>query len=103
MFLWKGGKTLGRKFNLVNWSKVLEDKNRGGLGIRDPGLMNQEMGAKLVWHFISGRKEWWKEFLKKKYLKTPRARSLEIEWKGKGMSIWYLCTNFVHLIKDNSY
>ena len=64
-FLWQGGKTLGKKFNLVNWGKVLEDKNRGGLGIRDHGLMNQEMGAKLVWCFISRRKEWWKEVLKK--------------------------------------
>ena len=44
----KRRETLGKKFNLINWSKVLEDKNRGGLGIRDPGMMNQEMGDKMI-------------------------------------------------------
>ena len=65
--------------------------------------MNQAMGAKLVWRFISGKKEWWKEVLRKKYLKTARERSLEIEWKGKGMSIWNLCKNSIGLIKYNCY
>ena len=47
-FLWQGGKKQGKKFNLVNWDKVMEDKAKGGLGIRDPGMMNLAMGAKLV-------------------------------------------------------
>ena len=56
-FLWKGGKTQGRKFNLVNWEAVIENKNSGGLGIRDLGKMNQAMGAKMVWRMILGGKE----------------------------------------------
>ena len=36
-FLWQGGKTQGRKFNLVKWEVVIENKNSGGLGIRDLG------------------------------------------------------------------
>ena len=102
-FLWQGGKTTGKKFNLVNWSKVLEDKIIGGLGIRDPGMVNHVMGSKLVWWFIYGRKEWWKEVLWKKYLKKPRIWSLDIEWKGSGSSVWNLCKKYVGLIKDNVY
>ena len=47
-FLWRGEKTQGKNFNLVNWDIVMEDKYNGGLGIRDPGLMNKAFGSKLV-------------------------------------------------------
>ena len=72
----------------------MEEKTKGGLGIRDPGMMNLVMGSKLVWRFIKGGKEWWKEVLRKKYLKKPRLKCLDIEWMGKGTSIWNLCKKF---------
>ena len=56
-FISKGGKTQGKNFNLVNWDKIMEEKTKGGLGIKDPGIMNKAFGAKLVWRFISGEKD----------------------------------------------
>ena len=47
-FLWKGGKTQGRNLNLVKWEAVIENKNGGGLGIRDLRRMNQALGAKII-------------------------------------------------------
>ena len=62
----------------------MEEKTKGGLGIRDPGMMNLAMGFKLLWIFIEGGKEWWKEVIRKKYLKRPRSKCTDIEWMGKG-------------------
>ena len=53
----------------MNWDTVLEVKHNSGLGIRDPGLMNNALGAKLVWRMNIGEKEWWKEVIRKKYIK----------------------------------
>ena len=47
-FLWQGGKTQGKKYSLVNWDKIMEDKSNGVLGIREPGLRNKALGSKLV-------------------------------------------------------
>ena len=57
-FLWKGGKTQGRNFNLFKWDAVLEEKSNRGLGIRDLGKMNNSFRQKMVWRMISGGKEW---------------------------------------------
>ena len=59
-------------FHLVKWEMVKHAKNQGGLGIRDPKLMSKAMGAKMIWRMVTGRKEWWKEVIRKKYIKRPR-------------------------------
>jgi hypothetical protein len=46
-FLWQGGKANHKKFHLVNWNQVTNSKKHGGLGIREPELMNLAMGAKI--------------------------------------------------------
>ena len=102
-FLWQGGKTQGKKSNLINWDKVMEDKTKGGLGIKDPCMMNLAMGAKLVSIFIAGEREWWKEVLREKCIKNPRSKCIDSTWISKGTSIWNLCKKFVGLIKDNIY
>ena len=33
--LWQGGKAQGKKYNLVKWDSVMEERHNGGLGIRD--------------------------------------------------------------------
>ena len=101
--MWQGGKTQGRKFNLVKWEAVLEEKSNGGLGIKDLGRMNQAQGAKLVWRIITGSKDWWIEAIRKKYIKRKKSRLLDLPWVGKGTTIWNQCKNYVGLIKDNLY
>jgi hypothetical protein len=46
---------------LVSWSVVRAPKDRGGLGIRDPALLNLAMGGKMVWRLIIGKVDWWKK------------------------------------------
>ena len=76
-FLWKGGKTQGRKFNLFKWDAVLEEKSNRGLGIRDLGKMINSFTQKMVWRMISEGKEWWKEELRKKYIKRKNSKFLD--------------------------
>ena len=59
-FLLQGGKTQGKKFHLLNWATIKEDKAKGGLGLRDPFLKNKVLGSKFVWRLISRRNNWWK-------------------------------------------
>ena len=71
-FLWQGGKVQTKKFHLVKWDTVKKAKRHGGLGIRDPKQMSRAMGAKMVWRLVTGKKEWWKEVIRKKYIRRPR-------------------------------
>jgi hypothetical protein len=44
-FLWQGLKS-DNKWALVSWEKLCQPKLNGGLGLRDPGVLNEVMGAK---------------------------------------------------------
>ena len=47
--------------------------------------MNRALGAKIMWRIISGEKGWWKEILRKKYMKGERKRCVDeypLTWKG---------------------
>ena len=57
------------------------------MGIRDPEQMNKALGAKLIWRLVTGKKEWWKEVIRKKYIKRPRSKILDSLWIGKGTSL----------------
>ena len=59
-----------KKFHLVKWDIVKRTKSKGGLGNRDPKKMNKALGEKLISRLVTGKKEWWKEVLRKKYQKT---------------------------------
>jgi len=45
-FLWHGHQP-NNKWALVSWDKTCWPKIQGGLGLRDPGKLNQVMGAKI--------------------------------------------------------
>jgi hypothetical protein len=49
----------------------------GNLGIKDHILMNLAMGAKLLWHLITGKYDWSKKILHEKYFIGTRKRCLE--------------------------
>ena len=92
-----------KKFHLVKWATVKCSKSRGGLGIRDPEKMNKALGAKLIWRLVTGKKEWWKEVIRKKYIRRPRSKILTCPWTGKGTSLWLLCKASLNLIQSNYY
>jgi hypothetical protein len=47
------------------------------LGIKDPPLTNIAMGAKILWSLASGRNDWWKQVLKRKYLVGDKFKCLD--------------------------
>jgi hypothetical protein len=47
-FMWQVGKLNTKKFHLVNWKTVKAPKDRGGLGIKDPSLMNLAHGDNII-------------------------------------------------------
>ena len=86
-FLWQGGKVQTKKFHLVKRDTVKRAKNQGGLGIRDQEQMSKAMGAKMICRLVTGRKEWWKEVIRKKYIRRPRSKMLDSAWTGKGTTL----------------
>jgi hypothetical protein len=100
-FLWEGGKTNNKKYHLVNWATVKMQKERGGLEIRDPTLLNIALGDKIVWRFISGRQEWWKEAIGSIYFIGDRKRGIDKPLRNiNGSLVWKLFKAVVPLIKS---
>ena len=52
---------------------------------------------------IAGKKEWWKEVLRKKYIRRPRIKSIEHDWTRKGTNIQELCKALVEIIQEKVY
>jgi len=65
-----------KKYHLVNWKVVKIPKDRVGLGIRDPILMNISLGVKFLWRTITNSMEWWKRMLWKNYFIGARKRCI---------------------------
>lgn len=65
-FLWQGtSKT--RKWALLSWKWLSNSVTEWGLGLRDPYILKQVMGAKLWWRSIQGGEDLWKMLWEKKY------------------------------------
>ena len=61
------------------------------------------MGAKMVWRLITGRKEWWKEVIRKKYIRRPRSKMIDSAWVGQGTNLWQLCKASLNIILEKFY
>lgn len=62
-----GNKTTTNKFHLVKWATICASTEHGGMGIIDPTLVNQEMGAKLAWKLRTNMNARWAHVLISKY------------------------------------
>jgi len=69
---------------------MVTSNKEGGLGIREPHLLNLALGAKIVWNLFTHKKEWWAKVIIKKYLQGNHAQNDPENWKGKGSPIWNL-------------
>jgi hypothetical protein len=99
-FLWEGGKTDNKKFHLISWDKIKQPRENGGLSIRDPMLVNLSMGAKILWNLVSGKNDWWKQAIKKKYLLGDRLRCLDqINSLSRGSPVGKLLSASIPLIQ----
>ena len=68
-FLWKGGKGNKNKYHLVSRDTRKRPLLEGGLQIRDPRLVNMDLGGKILWKLFSNRDHPINNILWKKYLK----------------------------------
>ena len=101
-FLSKGGKDNEKNFHMVNWAITCTPKENGGLDIRDPEKINLALGAKLIWHVITGKKEWWKKSLCDKYLSKVRKRYTEgVDLWKSSYPIWKIIRASVPLIQSH--
>jgi ribonuclease HI len=91
-FLWEGGKQTGRKLHLISWGKISKPYLEGGLQLKDLQTQNLALGEKILWNIISGKSNWSKRALWKKYFRGPRKKCLGNPTKlGKGSPIFSLC------------
>jgi len=79
-------------------------KDHGGLGVRDPELVNIALGSKLLWRVVKERKEWWKTAIVKKYNLENRKRSMDlIPPNTLGSPIWKLLRNSILFLQMDLY
>jgi hypothetical protein len=53
--LWKGGKSNTKIFHLENWNLVRAPNDHGGLGVRDPKIVNLALGEKFFGGWYQGK------------------------------------------------
>jgi len=68
-FLW-GGALQVKKWDFVSWPNLTKHNMEEGMGLRDPYILNQVMGAKLWWHWIGGDLDLWKQIGTRQYKMT---------------------------------
>jgi hypothetical protein len=99
-FLWQGNKE-GHKITLVSWGKVYNPKKAGGIGLRDPTILNKVLSAKIWWIWLKRPQYLWACLWRKKYTPTISEREL-IRWNSQspGSLIWNVIRNKQGLITD---
>jgi hypothetical protein len=102
-FLWKGNQNNG-KWALVGWDKLCRSKKQGGLGIRDPGKMNQVMGAKMWWRWLQHPQELWAKMWKQKYAPNDQFNQLiRFNEQVHGSNIWNTAWRNRPLIQQHAF
>ena len=102
-FLWQGAQA-NRKWALLSWDKLQRSKAAGGLGLRDPFIVNNVLGAKLWWCWLMGGQDLWKKIWQMKYeMPTTIAGCLKIDRTPKGSAIWNLAAMNRNLIRIHSF
>lgn len=89
-FLW-GGPKKQKKWALCPWDSLTKPKEKGGLGLRDPSVLNQVLAAKLRWRWMQGGKDLWKEIWTAKYnMPSTPEEILRKQETPRGSDIWNL-------------
>jgi len=102
-FLWGGVQQI-RKWALVSWQRMTKKKLDGGLGLRDPYILNQTMGDKIWWRWMSGGIDLWKQMWMRKYNMPERIKDiLRYQDPPKGSVMWNLVARNRHLIKQHAF
>jgi ribonuclease HI/exonuclease III len=102
-FLWQGI-AKEKKIALVSWDKICKPKKNGGLGLRDPGIMNKILSAKIWWRWLKHPREIWAKLWRKKYTPGMPENRL-IRWNGddQGSLIWTAAKQNRQLITQHAF
>lgn len=102
-FLW-GSTEVKQKWALVDWETICKPKRAGGLGLRDPKVMNKVLNAKIWWRWVTNKGEPWTHLWHHKYA-SGWAKSSLIRWdqSNTGFAIWQAANANKHLVKDYSF
>lgn len=77
-FLW-GSTGEKRKLHLVGWSKIITDKENGGLGIQATRARYITLLVKLNWRMNQENEALWSKVILGKYCSTNRRRSRDLD------------------------
>lgn len=102
-FLWKGAQYT-HKWALLSWEKLTKTKKAGGLGLRDPYVLNQVMGVKLWWRWLQGGSDLWKLISEIKYdMPITITGKMKVDVTPNGSNIWNLTAINRDLIRQHSF
>lgn len=88
----------------MSWKGLAKKKEDGGLGLKNPYLLNQTMGAKLWWRWMNGGTNLWKMIWNHKYNIFERPEAIfRYEEPPEGSTIWNLAANNRHLIHQHAF
>jgi hypothetical protein len=89
---------------LVSWDKLCQPKHYGGLGLRDPSIMNKFLSAKIWWHWIKNPSDLWEKLWRKKYIPNTAEQNL-IRWNGDnpGSLIWTAAKQNRQLVTQHAF
>jgi hypothetical protein len=102
-FLWQGGKGNLHKFHLVRWETVKCPIAEGGLHIRDPAMVNQAFGGKIVWNLFTHPQHPVSVILKAKYAPHVQTRNLHASHTRFSSQVWRLCNKSLNFVKEKAY
>ncbi|XP_057442557.1 uncharacterized protein LOC130734228 [Lotus japonicus] len=86
-FIWSRGNG-HRGWHLVKWSTVTQDKETGGLGVKDMADHNTALLGKAVWNLLQNSNKLWVQTFTHKYLQghsilsVPARHNASPIWKG---------------------
>jgi hypothetical protein len=102
-FIWQGFNT-GKKIALVSWDKLCRPKEQGGLGLRDPFIMNKVLSAKIWWRWLKIPKDLWARLWRKKYAPNVAEKNL-IRWNedNPGSLIWTAARQNRQLVTEHAF
>jgi hypothetical protein len=102
-FLWQGIQPK-KKWALVNWDRLCMPINQGGLGIRDPGKLNQIMGAKIWWRWLKNPSAAWAQLWKRKYAPlAPADQLIRHNNHIHGSNIWNTAWKNRTLVQNHAF
>lgn len=102
-FIWRGSDKK-QKWVLLAWDKLCKPKKVGGLGLRDPELLAQSLGAKMWSRWIPNPNSSWGIIWKENYVPTNSNEHL-IRLNGivKGSAIWSQAWHIKASIQNHNF